>query len=95
MKEDQIFFEIKKRLGEILPKSHCGFLFGSFAKGTAMRGSDVDIAIEGPSPLPFEIYLRLKQALEDIPTLRKIDLVDLPNVSSRFREEVLTYATSL
>jgi predicted nucleotidyltransferase len=47
-------------------------LFGSRAKGTAMPRSDIDIAVSGTVDTD-----RLREAIDDIPTLYKIDLVDL------------------
>jgi predicted nucleotidyltransferase len=47
-------------------------LFGSRAKGTAMPRSDFDIAVSGVSDIES-----LREALDNIPTLYKIDLVDL------------------
>ena len=48
------------------------FLFGSRAKGTATPRSDFDIAVAGVSDIEG-----LREALDNIPTLYKIDLVDL------------------
>ena len=47
-------------------------LFGSRAKGTHTPRSDFDIAVSG-----VENIDALREALDDIPTLYKIDLVDL------------------
>ncbi len=47
-------------------------LFGSMAKGTERERRDIDIAVRGVSDI-----LGLQEEIEDIPTLYKIDLVDL------------------
>lgn len=47
-------------------------LFGSRAKGTATERSDIDIAVSG-----VEDIGALREALDAIPTLYQIDLVDL------------------
>lgn len=49
-------------------------LFGSWAKGTANEFSDVDIAIKGAEDIE-----RLREAIEEIPTLRSFDIVDMDN----------------
>jgi len=49
-------------------------LFGSRAKGTAMPRSDFDIAVTGVSDIES-----LRETLDNIPTLYKIDLVDMDN----------------
>ena len=62
------------------------FLFGSRAAGTARRQSDIDIGIEGPSPVPFEIMTSIAEELEDPPSLYSIDVVDFRRVPERFRQ---------
>ena len=48
------------------------FLFGSRAKGTATPYSDFDIAVSGVTNDE-----RLREALDNIPTLYKIDVVNM------------------
>ncbi len=71
------------------------FLFGSWAKGSAEPTSDIDLAILGPQPIDDMLLLRLREEISGIPTLRRIDVVDLNNADERFREEVLSYARPL
>jgi len=52
------------------------YLFGSYAKGTAREGSDVDIAVLGESSLR-EKMVRAKLDIEDSLLPFKVDLVDL------------------
>lgn len=47
-------------------------LFGSRAKGTALERSDIDVAVAGVSD-----FDSLQEEIEEIPTLYKIDLVNL------------------
>lgn len=47
-------------------------LFGSRAKGTALERSDIDIAVSG-----IEDIEDLKDEIEEIPTLYKIDIVNI------------------
>jgi predicted nucleotidyltransferase len=60
------------------------WLFGSHATGTARRSSDVDIAVRGTGPLPAEVMLALREALEEAPVLRRVDVVDLALVDAGF-----------
>ena len=53
------------------------YLFGSFANTRASRYSDVDIAIKTKDTLKEEDIVYLKEKLDDLRTLRKIDLVYL------------------
>ena len=52
-------------------------LFGSFAKGTATDRSDVDFIVYGCPDI-----MRLTEAVEELPTLRTIDLFDYDEVCS-------------
>lgn len=49
-------------------------LFGSWAKGTANERSDIDIAVRGVKDIE-----KLREDIEDIPTLRSFDIVDMEN----------------
>lgn len=63
-------------------------LFGSFAKGTSTRYSDIDIAVSG-----VEKIEELREELEGILTLHSFDLVDLDNCKSELLlEEIEQYA---
>ena len=73
----------------LLPEGYRLVLFGSWAKGTAVERSDIDVAIHGPAALPREHFSKVLEALEKIQTLRKIDCVDVNMVGDRLREEIL------
>jgi predicted nucleotidyltransferase len=65
------------------------WLFGSHASGTARRSSDVDVALLGDGPVPAEVMLTLREALDDAPVLRRVDLVDLSEVEPVFAARVM------
>lgn len=66
-------------------------LFGSRAKGTAMRTSDIDIAVSGVTDIE-----ELREKLEDIPTLYTIDLVDLDTCENQLLlEDIKEYGHKL
>lgn len=65
------------------------FLFGSRAAGTARPRSDFDIGVLGDRPLPIGVFSRVADYLEELPTLYRIDWVDLATVSDRVRGEAL------
>lgn len=58
------------------------YLFGSFAAGTATDTSDVDLAVKGVSDIG-----ELREKLEQIPTLRKIDVIDYDDCSNQLLKE--------
>lgn len=65
------------------------FLFGSLAKGNALDTSDVDIGILGRKKIPFSVMVKIKEEVEKIKTLRKVDVVDLGSMSKIFRNTVI------
>lgn len=64
------------------------YLFGSFAWGKQHRGSDLDIAIEAPAPLPVTLMSDLQEAFEESHIPYRVDLVDLADTEPAFRERV-------
>lgn len=66
------------------------FLFGSFAQGESVRGSDIDIGIISSGPLSPGAFLALQEEIDtELPILRKVDLVDFNSVDRQVREEAL------
>ena len=65
------------------------YLFGSHAKKTAHRTSDIDVAILPESPLPAGLLSDVREALEQSNILYHVDLVDLFNADAVFRQKVL------
>lgn len=72
MRVDEVIAEITQRCKNYGAQKI--ILFGSRAKGTATERSDIDIAVSGVTS--SDIF-ELEEALEDIPTLYTIDLVNL------------------
>lgn len=65
------------------------YLFGSWAQGRALPESDLDIALDTGKPIELAVIQKIAEALDELPTLRKIDVVDLQAVDQAFRERVL------
>lgn len=63
-------------------------LFGSQATGTASNTADIDIGIEAKQMTAVQ-WQRILEQVEQIPTLRSIDIVNLDKVSKNFREIAL------
>lgn len=77
--------ELKKIVGKNVDLStHALFFFGSRVTGTQDEHSDIDIGIEGPVPLPFEILAKIKEDISKLPLLYKIDIIDFKNVEDDF-----------
>ena len=69
--------------------------FGSWPQGRAIQGSDIDIAIEADGPIPPALFAQLREAVEDLPTLHSMDLVDLRLADRRLRDEILAHGVPL
>jgi predicted nucleotidyltransferase len=62
-------------------------LFGSWATLSSHPASDdIDIGILGLAPVDDLVIARIRDKIEQLPTLRKIEVVDLRHVEPRFRE---------
>ncbi len=71
------------------------FLFGSRALGRAKDRSDFDVGVMGDEPMPLEDFYAVEELIEALPTLYRIDWVDLARVSERFRTAALEHAEIL
>ena len=60
------------------------YLFGSYAKGNATDTSDVDLFVKGAKNMAI-----LRDKLENIRTLKKIDLVDYDNCRNESLKEAM------
>ena len=67
------------------------YLFGSWAQGRALSVSDLDIALDIGRPIEPAILRKIAEALDELPTLRKVDVVDLQAVGQEFRQRVLQH----
>ena len=70
------------------------YRFGSQAKGTARRDSDVDLAVLARDPIPNLRRFELAQELA-VRLHRDVDLIDLRNASTVMRMQVLSTGTCL
>ncbi|HVN67741.1 MAG TPA: nucleotidyltransferase domain-containing protein [Candidatus Sulfotelmatobacter sp.] len=65
------------------------FFFGSRVGGSPGQRSDLDIGLESREKLPAGAVLELKEKLDELPTLLKLDLVDFNEVDGDFRQVAL------
>jgi predicted nucleotidyltransferase len=91
--EKRIKEEIRK-VCALMEVDLCGYrvvLFGSRTAGTARDRSDFDVGVigDGDTPLPLETFYKMEDLFDEIPTLYRIDWVDLNRVSPEFRCEAL------
>jgi len=60
-----------------------------------MPHSDLDVAISTGAPIAPERMGLLREAVDELPTLYEIDIVDLHAAGSALREEILKYGNRL
>ncbi len=64
-------------------------LFGSRATHRNRENSDYDIAIIWKEKIPSQIYFAIQEDLDNLYTLKTIDLVDFYNLDEDFKEIVI------
>jgi uncharacterized protein len=69
-------------------------IFGSFARNSAGKSSDIDLLIEPESTITLFDVLRLEKDLSKA-TSRKIDVVEFSAIKKSIREKVLKEAVSI
>lgn len=72
-------------------RTHRVFFFGSRVSDESFERSDIDVGIEGPKPIPDGAMASVRAAVESIPMLYHIDVVDFAVVSDEFREVALQH----
>jgi predicted nucleotidyltransferase len=70
-------------------------LFGSQAKGNALATSDVDIAISGNEKIAPRVIAKIRDEVDTLRTLRKVDVLDLTVVDEEYRRNILSYAKEI
>ena len=71
------------------------YWFGSWPKGEARPGSDIDLALLAAAPIPLDKLTSLRDAPENLPTLYQIDVVDIDTVGPVLKQEILTHGVRL
>lgn len=65
------------------------YLFGSYSRGTEKQGSDIDVAIDVGKRLNLHERQFLWNLLDALPTVQRIDLVDMYAIPDDMRESIL------
>ncbi|MCK4818836.1 nucleotidyltransferase domain-containing protein [bacterium] len=95
MKKDEIIKETAGIVREYVPNDCKIYIFGSWAKGNALETSDIDIGILGKEKVAWNSMAKILEEVEDIRTLRSIDIVDLNSVDKSFKDNVMKHAKIL
>ncbi|MFH1727807.1 MAG: nucleotidyltransferase domain-containing protein [Pseudomonadota bacterium] len=62
------------------------FYFGSRVSGKGSERSDIDVGLLGTLQIPIEKMEKIKEDIENLPYLYKIELVDFTQVSEEFKK---------
>jgi predicted nucleotidyltransferase len=76
---------VRAILRTCLPLETRVWVFGSRATGTALRYSDLDLALEGEEPLGLDVLSDVARALSESDLAYKVDVIDLRSVDPAFR----------
>jgi len=83
--------EARHRFGENLPV----YWFGSWVDGSANKTSDLDIALDLAGTVSSVDFMSFTDWVEDLPTLYKFDVINMSDISERFRGEILSSGRKL
>jgi predicted nucleotidyltransferase len=75
---------VRAILAAHLPAEFSAWVFGSRADGRAKPWSDLDLALEGPVPLPLAVLAELAEAFDESDLPWKVDLVDRGSADPAF-----------
>jgi len=85
------YTQLKSTLRQVVGKhidlhNYQAFIFGSRATNKGNDRSDIDIGIEGHSPVSTVKLANIREDLENLPTLYTFDVVDFSTVSDNFKK---------
>lgn len=69
-----------------LPSNVSVWVFGSRAKWTTHKGSDLDLAVEGDQPIDHDTMINLSIEFDDSDLPYTVDIVDLKTINSKFKQ---------
>ena len=91
----EIAREVARLARTLLGKDAEVIWFGSWPQGKALPHSDIDVAISTGAPIPPERMGLLQEAVDELPTLYEIDIMDLNATGPALREEILKHGKRL
>ena len=86
--------QIKQWLKEVLENnlngiSYRAFIFGSQANQEDLKRSDIDVGILADDEISAIKLMKINNAIDELPMLYKIDLVDFKQVTDSFKAVAL------
>ena len=95
LKIDQIIEKIAQLVKNEIGNDYKFFLFGSRTRETYDPKADIDIGILSENPLRARQMNAIKEKIDQIPTLLKIDFVDFGVVSEDFKTVAMENAREI
>lgn len=88
--------ELLKIIGKYLNlESYKIFFFGSRVSGKGNENSDIDIGIQGPREIPLSLMAKIREEIDNLSILYKIEIVDFQKVSADFQQVALQQIESI
>lgn len=85
--EEELRREILAVIGRHIDlKKYKIFFFGSRVSGKGSERSDIDVGIEGQNPVPDNALAKIREDMEDLPTLYSIDVIDFVRADDDFQK---------
>lgn len=89
-RRQQIFYWLKEILkANLTDINYRAFVFGSQANLTELRRSDIDLGILGDQAISTHQLSKINEAIENLPMLYNIDVVDFKEVDEQFKAVAL------
>jgi predicted nucleotidyltransferase len=85
---DEVLTAVSNIIARFLPDARI-LLFGSRARGDAEQTSDFDFAIDAGSKIPLDAIARIEGEIEELHTLKSVDIVDLNRANPAFKTIIL------
>ncbi len=80
--------KIVRLINALLPEVKI-YLYGSFARGTQQRWSDIDLALEMNEKINYNTIAEIKDILSASSIPFKFDIVDISSVSEEMRNQII------
>ena len=91
-KQNKFLREVRNLVfGLIRPDQADVFLFGSWARGSVRKHSDIDLGILPKTQLPADLLSKLREALEESHVPYRVEIMDLSRTDVRFRKLVIKH----
>lgn len=87
--DPQVWNDLRQVAAEFASRGIRLFLFGSFASGEQRPGSDLDPGFTASERISPEAVDSLRKAIDSLPTIRRIDLVDFRRADPAFARVAL------